>query len=95
MANSTIPNPDSLSSATYARAYSDFSSEIDLVSDGRGPAKRIRLTTDGVVAVKLVGDPDAWVLITYKDAQTDEIKAIKIGATGDGTTGVTKIVVYW
>jgi hypothetical protein len=88
---------DSLSSASKAKTFSSFGSDIDLVSgsDGGGrPCRRIRIQSkgSGVLVVRLAGDSADTTFSNLQDGEVLDVQAVKIKATG---TSVSAINVFW
>ena len=90
-------DPKSLSPALRAKVYTDFTTNIDLLtaSGGGGAAcRRIRAITAGVVGLYFLDDPTTLVLMEYQEGDIDDVQVSKIARAADGTT-VTKLGVYW
>lgn len=93
-----MPNPESLASASRAKTFSSFGSDIDLVNDttnGCGcAARRIRIQTkgSGVLVLRCASDSADTTFSNLQDGEVLDVQVTKIVASG---TSVSAINVFW
>lgn len=92
-----MPNPDSLSSASRAKTFTSFASDLDLVSGANGngtPCRRIRVQTkgSGVLVLRLAGDSADTTISNLADGEILDVQATKITSSG---TSVSAVNVFW
>lgn len=92
-----MPSPESLASASRAKTFSSFSSNINLVSgsDGCGcAARRIRIQSkgSGVLVLRLAADDADVTISNLQDGEVLDVHAVSITASG---TSVSAINVFW
>lgn len=88
---------DSLSSATKAKTFSSFASDIDLIASANGngrPCRRIRVQSkgSGVLVLRLAGDSADVTISALADGEILDVQATKIVSSG---TSVSAINVFW
>ena len=84
-----------LNSAPHWKVYTNFGSDIDLVADGGGPCRRVRINT-GTAGTLAMADAEGTAMDAIpnnNDGDVHDVIASKILASG--TVNITSITVYW
>jgi hypothetical protein len=92
-----MPSPDSLASASRAKTFSSFASNINLVTgnDGNGaPCRQIRVQSkgSGVLVLRLAGDSADVTFSNLQDGELLNVQAVSITSSG---TSVSAVNVLW
>lgn len=85
------PNVDALGTSAHFVAYPGAVADTNLVTEGLGPCRRIRVTTAGNLVVKRASD-NTNITLAFAAGETQEVSANALVAASSTAQGVQ---VYW